>query len=224
MSMKIICVIPHSHTWFWTQTAVSSLLGVTHGLEGKAEVEFVIVDNSEWSPAIKGITDTALGASVRVVENQKVSKFHATALDHIIETEDFDYLMALETDVLALKDGWLAWYHSQMKNIDYAVGAWHHEQFVNPSCTLYRGSVLREMSAWCKANTSKVMHWGPEFQFVGELPDGLWKSMGLFAEKRGWPPNTGLKSAPSGQLRGEGWYEPGQQLHHWAENVGYTWR
>lgn len=225
--MKILCVIPHSHTWFWTQTALTSLLRVKHGLEGKADVSFVVVDNSrDWSPSHYGLS--ALGVhldakSVTSMVNPKASKFHATALDAVIEAYPFDYLMALETDVLALRDGWLAWYLDQMQPTDYAVGAWHHEAFVNPSCTLYRGEVLRAMSAWCRANPSRIMHWGPDFQFVGELPDGLWKSMGPFAEKRGWPPNTTLPHAPSGQLRGEGWYEPGQQLHHWAEAEGYTW-
>jgi hypothetical protein len=28
---------------------------------------------------------------------------------------------------------------------------------------------------------------------------------------------------PSGQGKGPGWYEPGQQLHHWAVNEGYTY-
>lgn len=219
--MKIIAVMPHSHTWFWTQTALSTFLAKDPGVS----VEYVVVDNSwEWSPSREGIRVMADRAPIALLDNRKVSKFHATALDFALDCyPDADYLMALETDVLALKDGWLAWYLSQMKETDYAVGAWHHEQFVNPSCTLYRASVLREMAAWCAANDRPIMHWGPEFQFVGTLPEGLARSMGPFAEKRGWPANTVLKSSPSGQLRGEGWYEPGQQLHHWADNAGYTW-
>lgn len=224
--MKILCVLPHSHTWFWTQTALCSFLDKPPGLEN-AEIQWLVVDNSyEWSPTYYGYEAIAEHYGTRHLifrDNTQVSKFHATALDFAIETFDVDYLMALETDVLALKDGWLAWYFTRMRETDYAVGAWHHEAYVNPSCTLYRGTVLREMAAWCRANESPIMHWGPDFQFVGTLPDGLARSMGPFAEKRGWPPNTLLKTAPSGQLRGEGWYEPGQQLHHWAEEHGYTW-
>ena len=46
---------------------------------------------------------------------------------------------------------------------------------------------------------------------------------GPFAEKRGWPEGTILKEKPSGQEKGPGWYEPGQQLHHWAVEAGYTY-
>ena len=68
--MKILCVMASSHAWFWVQTAVSSLLKVKHGLEGVADVRFVIVDNSwVWSPSFRGISETELGDHVRVFNN-----------------------------------------------------------------------------------------------------------------------------------------------------------
>ena len=198
----------------------------------------VVVDNSPWSPAIRGITETRLGDGVEVLQNYKTNKFHASALDCVVESREFDYLMALETDVLALRPGWLQWFVNQMRDTDYAVGMWHHEQFVNPSCTLYRGDVLRKMDSWCKRHpTPNALRWGPRFGKTAPLDNNLPLSenpaavlqglkdwiAGPFAEKRGWPAGTELAEAPSGQLKGPGWYEPGQQLHHWAVDEGYTY-
>jgi hypothetical protein len=234
---KIIVAIPHSHTWFWTQTCIASLVRNPPRADG-FDVEIVVVDNSPWSPAIRGICDTSLGEGVVVVPNHKRNKFHASALDCIVEVFEFDYLMAMETDVLALSPNWLQWFVDQMRPSDFAVGMWHHEKFVNPSCTLYRGTVLRSMDAWCKVHPSpNTLRWGPLFGKTAPLDNNLPLSenpaevledlkdwiAGPFAEKRGWPAGVELKEQPSGQMKGPGWYEPGQQLHHWAVEAGYTY-
>ncbi len=240
---RIVVAIPHSHTWFWTQTCVSSLILNPPRADGYC-VDIVVVDNSPWSPAIRGISDTRLCTgqggypSMLIIDNYKANKFHASALDCVVEKFEFDYLMALETDVLALRPGWLQWFVDQMQPYDYAVGAWHHEQFVNPSCTLYRGDALRKMSEWCKSGAPQdELRWGPDFSLTAPLDSNLplaenpasilrdlkgWIG-GSFAEKRGWPANTVLREPPSGQLKGPGWYEPGQQLHHWAVEQGWTY-
>lgn len=230
---KIVVAIPHSHTWFWTSTCVSCLQKFPPQAKGY-EVEVVVVDNSPWSPAIKGITEvgpTLWGwsnenvAKFRTIPNHKSSKFHATGLDCVADKFDFDLFMALETDVLVLRPDWLQWFVDQLRIIDYAAGAWHHEQFVNPSCTLYRGTALREMLKWCKNSAPNELRWGPNFSKAEpiESEQRSWIA-GAFAEKRGWPEGTILQEQPTGQLKGVGWYEPGQQLHHWAVNAGYTYR
>lgn len=236
MAGKIIVAIPHSHSWFWTSTCVAALKRNPPQADGH-DVEIVVVDNSPWSPAIRGICDTALSEGVTIIPNHKNNKFHASALDCIVDDYQFDYLMTLETDVLALKPGWLQWFFDQMRSNDYAVGMWHHEQFVNPSCTLYRGSVLRAMNGWCKTYLDpNVLRWGPLFgksqpiterkperDYQGWYDDNVSWIAGPFAEKRGWPAGTDLYEKPSGQDKGPGWYEPGQQLHHYAVENGYTY-
>lgn len=254
MNKKIIVAIPHSHSWFWTQTCVSSLMRNPPKADGYG-VHIIVVDNSPWSPAIRGITDTSLVTegvwsdppshlkkdsgifSFSVIPNHKSNKFHASALDCVVEKYEFDYLMALETDVMALRPTWLQWFIDQMKPTDYAVGMWHHEQFVNPSCTLYRGNALRDMYKWCKKNPEpEVLRWGQSFEKVQQIadrqPERDYKDWydnniewiaGPFADKRGWPKGTYLKEQPSGQLKGPGWYEPGQMLHHWAVEEGFTY-
>lgn len=235
---KIVVAIPHSHTWFWTQTCLASLQRNPPRAEGY-ETQVVVVNNSPWSPAIKGLTDTYLDIdTIGVIQdNHKSNKFHASALDCVVEKFDFDYLMALETDVMALRPTWLQWFVDQMRDTDYAVGMWHHENFLNPSCTLYRGHVLRDMQVWCQNNQEPdVLRWGagfeysqpiaarqPERDYQGWYDDNVSWIAGPFAEKRGWPAGTILKEQPSGQLKGSGWYEPGQQLHHWAVEKGYTY-
>lgn len=236
---RIIVAIPHSHSWLWTQTCIASLVRNPPRADGYS-IKIVVVDNSPWSPAIRGIKDTSLGKTpgLHIIKNYKSNKFHASALDCIVESFAFEYLMALETDVLALRPDWLQWFVDQMKPTDFAVGMWHHEQFVNPSCTLYRGDVLRDMTKWCWDGAPQdELRWGPDFNLTAPLDQSLklaenpidilinmkgWIA-GPFAEKRGWPAGVSLKEAPSGQLKGPGWYEPGQQLHHWAVQEGYTY-
>lgn len=250
--MKIVVCIPHSHTWFWTQSCLASLFRFPPRADDY-EVEIVVVNNSPWSPASRGVTDVAWygscfglpesgilnGAGIRlhVVDNHKENKFHASALDCVVETFDFDYLMALETDVLALRPDWLQWFVDQMRETDYAVGHQHHEHYLNPSCTLYRGSILRAMQIWCKANPEPtLLRWGAEFRDAQEIaardPSRDYRDWygsniewiaGPFADKRGWPAGTVLRETPSGQQKGPGWYEPGQMLHHWAVEAGYTY-
>lgn len=235
-SKRIVVAIPHSHSWLWSQTCLASLKRNPPRAEGY-KVEIVVVDNSPWSPAIRGICNTPLGDGVSILPNHKSNKFHASALDCVVEDCEFDYLMALETDVLALRPNWLQWFVDQMRETDYAVGMWHHEKFINPSCTLYRGDVLRAMMDWCRSRQdANVLRWGPQFgksqliskreperDYQGWYDEQIDWIAGPFAEKRGWPAGVSLKEKPSGQEKGPGWYEPGQQLHHWAVDAGHTY-
>lgn len=243
---KVVLVIPHSHTWLWTQTCLSSLQRFPP-VADDCSVKIVVVDNSPWSPAIKG---AELFKDVIILPNMKEMKGHSMALDYVVTCSEmevankvenpvighFDYLIAWETDVLALKPDWLQWFLNQLKSTDYAVGAWHHEQFVNPSCTLYKGDAVREMLAWCRQIKERNrLRWGPDFSNADPIdrnvPDHMTEKIdellswvcGPFAEKRGWPSGTRLKETPSGQPKGPGHYEPGQQFHHWAVEAGYTY-
>lgn len=233
---RILIVVPHSHTWMWTQTCIACLKRFPPVADG-CETKIVVVDNSwSWSPSIRGIKETSLGDGIEVFNNPKTNRFHASALDAAIERYDFDLLMALETDVAALHHKWLQWFVDQIERDPntFAVGHWHHESFINPSCTLYRAKPLREMLAWCKANTEPdVLRWGEGFQNVQPIAarqperdylqwfgDTIEWLVGPFAEKRGWPAGTVLRHPPSGQLKGPGWYEPGQAFYHWAMESG----
>lgn len=215
---KVLIGVPVSHTFFWPGICVSALQRFTTGVSD-VEVEIVVVDNSwDWSAAARSVEDR-----VRVVQNPKVIKWHGSALDYLIETEEFDYLFAMESDVLILRDGWLSWYLEAAQPKDFAVGAWHHEQFINPSATLYAREALKKMFAWCWANESDEAHWGPNFEQVRKVDPNEMAARGPFAERRGWAPGTVITPSPSGQLKGPQHYEPGQQLFHWAVNAGHAY-
>jgi hypothetical protein len=224
---KIVVVVPGSHAWLWPQTCLATLAKYPPKAEG-FEVDIIYVDNSwDWSPSKMGVRLMQERMPDLVyMENSKHNKFHASALDEVVDYLDFDYMMALETDVVALHPDWLQWFVNQIEESSerFAVGHWHHEQFVNPSCTIYRGDVLRKMNDWCKANKSEEQRWGSSFEKHMKLNPGDidWVN-GPFADKRGWPEGTVLNSKPSGQEKGFGWYEPGQMLHHWAVNEGYNY-
>lgn len=238
----IVVAVPHSHTWFWTQTCLASLWK-NPPRANDYKVLVVVVDSSPWSPAIEGVrcfkNIHSMPFHLDVLKNFKNNKFHASALDCVVESYDFDYLMALETDVLALCPDWLQWFVDQMRDTDYAVGHWHHEQFINPSCTLYMGDALRGMQRWCRLNAPQdELRWGANFERTAPLdtnlhnaenPASVLQGMkdwigGPFAEKRGFAEGTVLKEKPTGQEKGPGHYEPGQQLHHWAIQAGFTYK
>jgi hypothetical protein len=230
---KIVVAIPHAINWFWLQTCIACLKRFPPKARG-FESTLVVVDNSwSWSPSIRGITEASLGDGVEVFNNPKLNPFHATALDAVIEKYDFDYLMALESDVCVLRPDWLQWFVDCLTRHEgwFCAGHMHHEHFINPSCTLYKGDVLRRMNEWCKANKSLLMRWGEGFRetatekflpFPGyRTEEEMYSWMAApFAERRGWPEGTVLREPPSGQLKGPGWYEPGQALYHWARENG----
>jgi len=167
---------------------------------------------------------------IEVSQNDRYSKWHGTALDHVIENYDADYLFTMESDVLVLSDEWLTFFIDKMEKHygskeNFSVGHWHGEGFINPSATLYRMDLLKQALKDFRANKDPMMYWGPNFERSENiLPhyDRFLEDVGPFSEKRGWPPGTNLKGpAPSGQMRGPGWYEPAQQLHHWAVEKGF---
>lgn len=220
--MKIVITAAHSHTWFLTQVFLSSLKKYTN-LDSVASV--VLVDNSwKWSPTIRAVTHTPVGDGIKVVQNRYPSKYHASALDMVVDDfgSECDYLVTLETDCLLLAPSWLDRLMSSIGEKDYAAGAWHHEQYVNPSIAIYSMIALKQMMKWCRANKSNRCYWGECFTNESELYyEEQVECLGPFSDRRGWTRGTVLKEKPTGQLKGPGHYEPGQMLYHWAIEAGY---
>lgn len=234
MKPKIIIAIPIAHSWLWNDSCLSQILKFDPGI---GNIKVVIVSNSfDWSPSISNMIDLSaqddLPFPIEVVMNDRASKWHGTALDYAVEYYDAEYLFTMEPDVLVLSDDWLAWFVDQMGKVDpltkcFSVGHWHGEGFINPSATLYRMDALKEAFKEFRANQDPLMYWGPNFERSENILahyDRFLDDVGPFSEKRGWPAGTKLKGPiPSGQMRGPGWYEPAQQLHHWAVEKGYSY-
>lgn len=229
---KIIIAIPVAHNYLWQDSCLSQLLKFDPGIH---DIQVVIVSNShDWSPSINNMVNLSMQEDlpfpVEVAMNDRHSMWHGTALDYVVEYYDSDYLFTMEPDVLVLSDDWLLWFVALMSEQDncFSVGHWHEEgSYINPSATLYRMDLLKESFQEFRSNQDPNMYWGQNFSrqenilahYAGFLDD-----VGPFSEKRGWKPGTKLKGpAPSGQLRGYGWYEPAQQVHHWAVEKGCSY-
>ena len=142
--MKIIIAIPVAHSYFWQDSCISQLQKFDTGVR---DVQIVVVSNAyEWCPSIQNVMDWSmdddLNIPMEVAMNDRASKWHGTALDHVIEHCEADYLFTMEPDVLCLQDDWLKWFVDQMKDDIFSVGHWHGEGFINPSATLDRKSVV----------------------------------------------------------------------------------
>lgn len=227
---KVIIAIPVAHTILYQDICLSQLLKFDPGIN---DIKVVIVSNAfDWSPTIENMVDLALDDhhpfQIEVAQNDRAAKWHGTALDYVVEYYDSEYLFTMEPDVLILADDWLKWFLEKAKNGNiFSVGHWHGEGFINPSATLYRMDALKDAFSEFRANQDPNMYWGPNFErFQSILPhyDRFLEDVGPFSEKRGFSPGTKLKGPePSGMLRGAGWYEPAQQLHHWAVEKGYDY-
>jgi hypothetical protein len=227
MKPRIVVAITHAMTWFWTQACVSALKRhLTPAITDAYDVEIVMVDNS-WdnSPSIYGITKTRLGEGIRIINNHQVSFCHSAAMDIAFKQSwPMDYFIPIDNDCIILKPNWFNEFMSRLRPTDYAVGGWHHQQWVYPSFAVYRGAPLKAMADASAANKEYIYRWGDQFNQTAPFDEGHEELVsGPFSERRGWPAGTVLKETPTGQLKGPGHYEPGQQFHHWAVQAGYTY-
>ena len=226
---EVVIAIPVAHTYFWQDSCLSQLLKFEPGI---SNIKVVIVSNAfQWCPSIQNMIDLSiqddLPFPIEVLQNDRHATWHGTALDCVAEYFEADYLFTMEPDVLVLQDDWLKWFVDQMKNDVFSVGHWHGEGFINPSATLYKMEPIKQAQKEFRANKDQNQYWGPNFERKDNILahyDKFLEDVGPFSEKRGWPPGTKLKGpVPSGQLRGPGWYEPAQQLHHWAVEKNYNY-
>lgn len=228
--MKVVVAIPHQLTWFWTQTCIVALKRHT-----SIPIEIVVVDNGwDSSPSIRGITETRLGEGVRVINNDSLAIYtHSTALNQAFRaTWPMDYFVSLDSDCIITRDGWLEEALARLRPTDFVTGAWHPEGGITCSFAVYRGEAIKAMADASAANPDRHLHWGPNFERVADTADthrpfspaavGELLS-GPFSDVRGFLPGTVMKETPTGQLKGPGWYEPGQMFHYWAVQQGYTY-
>ena len=228
MKDKITIAIPHSNTWFLTQTCIAALKKhLTPEYTDRFDFEIIIIDNS-WdnSPSIYGITKTRLGEGVKVINNNAVSYCHSAALDQAFKASwPMKYFIPMDSDVIIRKPNWLDEFLTRLMPTDYAVGDWHQHEWVYPSFALYRGEVIKAMADVSESNFfDENFRWGENFENADPIPTGhLQMLQGPFSNRRGWPQGTVLKQRPFFQADSPGRYEPGQQFHHWAVQAGHTY-
>lgn len=194
-------IIPHAFTNRWTAIAVASL----KAHKNNADFDIIVVDNSQGHDSIKTISETRLGEGVKIVNMPDPNLAgHQIALDYCIDLVETPWYVAWETDVKVMRDGWLDWMLSYVKDDGVAIVGWYWKgdpefddsrHYISPAGALYRTSVLRMLKEECLRNKDLFVCYGAdmskridimkEYPHTGGklIPMGLW---GPFSEARGF--------------------------------------
>ena len=194
-------VIPHAFTSRWTAIAVASLKAHTNA----ADFDIIVVDCSKGHPSIKTITETSLGEGVLVIDMPDPNLAgHQIALDHCIDLVETPWFVAWETDVRVMRDGWLDWMLSYVKDEYIPIVGWYWKSdpefddlrhYISPAGALYKTSILKRLKKEVLLNTDLAVCYGPDMSkridIMKEYPDtggkliprGIW---GPFLEARGF--------------------------------------
>lgn len=185
-------VIPHAFVTRWLQTSVATLK--QH--KNNATFDILVVDNSIPHPSIKGIVETSLGEGVRVVPPQDPAHGgHQMALDHAIDLVDTPWFVAWETDVRVMRDGWLDWLLSFIKDDYVAIVGWYwsigiddNRHYISPAGALYRTSVLKRLKRECLNNKDLAVCWGRDMSKRIDLAKEYPNTAGKFIAEENWGP------------------------------------
>lgn len=198
--VKATIIIPHAFVTRWLQICVASLKNHTN----KADIDILIVDCSPGHNSIKGITETELGEGVKVIDPPAPNiAGHQVALDHAIDFVDTPWYVAWETDVRVMRDGWLDWMLSYIKDDYVSLVGWNwatdgyddSRHYISPAGALYRTSVLKMLKEECLRNKDLAVCYGwnmdKRIDIAKEYPHtgakliriGIW---GPFLEARGF--------------------------------------
>ena len=217
---KIAIAVAHGHAAKYLQVCITSFK------QWRNEVECDIYVAATWPdhPSLKAITETSLGENVTIIPCTIRLHSHATGLDQILDhirDKDYEYMFCGETDCRAIRDNWLDWFHSFMKDesIGMAGFFWHEgdrHYNNNPSGTLYRVDMLTKYHDEVRAN-KEGMFWHPR----GNRPDtdmGMDPSIkhvaGVFSETRGFKnPTPAQKEVILKGVPQAAWFEPGCWLY-----------
>ncbi|KKL84121.1 hypothetical protein LCGC14_1967930 [marine sediment metagenome] len=214
-------VIPHWLSPKWLQICLASLKAT----KNERDYEIWIADNSAPHSSIKAI-DNRLGEGVRLIDVPDIMKTPALVLDWAIDKVNTSYLFSVETDIRFMKDGWLDWYASFVRDEYVAMVGWYWEieshddtrHYIAPAATLYNIEVLKILKAECVANKQLVQSYGLNYEkripitATGTVEEmiltGQW---GPFTERRGF-----LNSSPFDRPE-VFWHDTGSWLFYRAE-------
>lgn len=158
--------------------------------------DILVIDNSYGHPSIKGITETSLGEGVRVaLPKDPVHGGHQMALDHAIDLVETPWFVAWETDVLAVRDGWLDWLLSFVKDDQVAIVGWYwsigiddSRHYISPAGALYRTSILKRLKKECLDNPDLSVCYGRDMSKRIDLAKDYPNTAGKFIPEGNWGP------------------------------------
>lgn len=193
-------VIPQGWATRWLQICVSAL----KAHRNEADFDILVIDNSPGHDSIKGLTETRLGNGVGVITPPDPNLAgHQIALDMAIDMVKTPWFVAFETDVQILRDGWLDWMLSFVKDDYVALVGWlwglpgvdDSRHYISPAGALYRTRILKLLKEECLRNNDLACCYGwnmdKRIDFMKEyphtagklIPMGQW---GPFSESRGF--------------------------------------
>lgn len=188
----VTIVIPHALTCRWTQIAVSSLLA--H--KNRTEFDILIVDNTPGNPSIKGISETRLGESVKIIPPKDPACCgHQLALDYAIDLVETPWFLSWETDVRATRDGWLDWILSHVRDDYVAIAGWYWDagfndgrHYISPAGALYRTSILKRLKRECLDNPELSLCYGRDMTKRIDLSKDYSHTAGRYIREGNWGP------------------------------------
>jgi len=219
MEMKKVAVaLTHGHVAKWSQTSIYSIKSK------KNENPFDIYVANSWPGhcSLKAITGTELGDGVTIIDCVRRKHSHAVGLDEILDLvhDKYEYLFTMETDCMAMKDGWLDWFLSFMRpEVGIAGFYWdegRNHQNINASGTMYRMKMLWDYQQEVRANKDRVLYHPSGDKSCDEpgqdssIPD----TVGVFSETRGIKnPTPEQRQYIERGVPQAAWFEPGQWLY-----------
>jgi len=214
---KATVVIPHAWTSRWIQICIASL----KKFNNEAKFDIIVVDNSMPDDSIKGISETSLGEGVRIIPPKTPGRGgHQLALDHAIDLVETPWFVAFEPDVQVLRDGWLDWLLSFIKD-DYVVMAgWYwsvgnvddNRHYISPAGALYRTSILKILKQECLSNPDLLVCYGRDMSLRIDLTKEYAHTAGKYIPEGDW--------GPFGECRGFGNVYPIAEKNQWTPEPG----
>jgi hypothetical protein len=144
----------------------------------------MVVNNSPVGDnSLKGLTETGLSENIIIKENEYFqTRAHAGALDYaltIIDEDEYAYLFSAETDCQALKDGWLDWFMSYIKDEYCAMVGWYwpggDREYIHTGGCLYNTKILKRLKKQIEENDNYMMCYGKNLKrrmYLTEKDDG----------------------------------------------------
>jgi len=221
MSKVAVCV-PNGHVTKWYQLLMYSLK------KHKNDVDFDIFVGNTWPehPSRRVVEETDLADNVTFIDCKMRKHSHATALDEILDViqddPQYKYMMAVETDAMACRDGWLDWFVSQMKDDSIAMAGffWHEGNMhynINPSGTLYNINIIKKYHQEARDNDEGIFYHpkGNKIDTDGGMDPSIKNVVGAFAETRGIknPTQVQVDVMLKGCSPHVSWWEPGAWLY-----------
>jgi hypothetical protein len=188
-------IIPWAYATRWGMVSVSSLKRYSNN----AKFDILVVDNSPGHPSIRAITETRLGEGVKVITTGDPNLVgHQVTLDYCIDLVETPYYVAWETDVRVLRDGWLDWLISNMKDRYTAMAGWlwatagmdDSRHYISPAGAIYNTEILKLLKEECLRNPDLTLCWGHNMDKRLDLAADFPHTAGKMIPLKLWGPFT----------------------------------